>query len=1180
MADYYTREELTRKELLGDPNFVKDAQEFLLGRTKRSYDTDDKLFDAFVEHMRVGMINEVTALRDRSYVKKVDDDTKEQAGRLFLAFDRLGKGSTSTATMIGDYAQGLLAPSTALALIPYGGVAAKLGAKATTQGLAMGTRLLATQSIKRRAAHAAGTSALIEGGIGGIQGLAYASARKETGVDEYKDISVPLHGAFGAGLGAVTGGTIGGISGALAARHERKAALLPFAGTVRKEMDVVWGAAAKETLIAENKEARAMIKALKGRFKGQTRDPLPESMTTPGAALREVSSEDFRLTMKPEVLNNLEGAFTESLLAFGAKATDIGNKPITEILGNAMERQLTVAGKTKGSTVTPWQITTNQMDIIQTIQKKYGLTPHQFNQMFQSTFSDAGKQLAFASKMARHQGEAARKETELLLKKLPTDQLPPEIENLVPPSAIRSWIRNVDKFRLGTMTAQTATTARNASGGIGRLAGYLTDNMFQGGLELLDPTISAQARQRAKVKTTSGLRAFKALVWNPAEAQLLQRVFHATTPEKYTDLFRANADIAVAVGPGSKLANFGRKLNVLNTFVDNIGKRSVFYSELTTQVGGKKELDKILLNNTFEDIPVGQINNAIKAANQIAYQRTYKEKMYRPVTKRVGGVSVKVPLMGRKRIGGRDIETGEYEELALKDTPSDFLWFSDQAVSNAVKALSTPVTTPLLPFAKFLMNSLEFSYRHAPVVGMLRKGPVINKQKISEQLTGTALLYAAIQYRAAQGPTAEWWEEFNPDTGEYANALPIYAGFGVYMLFADLILRSTADIKDEKYWLFPPAPVIAGTKKYRERTAANWDRVLADPWYERMFSKKFFQDFLKGTLNASFRTGIGLEFTRKIADELSIIATTRDAEGKVTIGDTLWNDATKRALKRFGASYAGTFMVPFGEVRDLYAQYDPQYEEIRDPNAVVNSADLFMSLSLRALPMSSETVDGKPVFGTGKYFGLLPAPAGAETLAVAPTKVPGVVLRREGGLQKQFSGLGSVQVKNLLEEQLALYDIQKYKATPKITGVPPNSLHRKHKLLYQEYVRDILLPFLAGNPAYTTVPEDGDTDSSKRSKKRILMSQLSEMQSWTRSALAHQVNLAYNATPDNKQNQDELLHLLGIGFRGAGNSDVRKQAKAEFKRISGRNAANTGEQGVEDTRTLILMAKEISKEFR
>ena len=884
--------------------------------------------------------------------------------------------------------------------------------------------------------------------------------------------------------------------------------------------------------------------------------------------------------MKPEVLNNLEGAFTESLLAFGAKATDIGNKPITEILGNAMEKQLTVAGKTKGATVTPWQITTNQMDTIQIIQKKYGLTPHQFNQMFQSTFSDAGKQLAFASKMARHQGEAARKETEFLLQKLPTDKLPPEVENLVPPDAIRSWIKNMDLFRLGMMTTQTATTARNASGGVGRVAGYLTDNMFQGGLELLNPTISAQARQRAKARTTSGLRAFKALVWNPAEAKLLQRVFHDTTPERYTDLFRANADIAVSVGPGSKLANFGKKLNVLNTVVDNIGKRSVFYAELTTQVGGKKELDKILLNGTFGDIPVGQISNAIKAANQIAYQRTYKEKMYRPVTKRVGGVSVKVPLMGRARIGGKDIETGEYEKLALTDTPSDFLWFSDKTISNGIKALSTPWTTPMFPFPKFLMNSLEFSYRHAPIIGMLRKGPVISTQKISEQLTGMALLYAAIQVRAAQGPTAEWWETYNKDTGEYANALPIYAGFGPYMLFADMLLRSTAEIKDEKYWLFPPAPVIAGTEEYKKKTAANWDRVIADPYYEKMVKSEFGQEFLKATLGATFRTGIGLEFTRKIADELSNIATTRDAEGKITIGDTVWNPATKRALKRFGASYAGTFMVPIGEVRDLYAQYDPQYEEIRDPNAVVNSADLFMSLSLRALPMSSETVDGKPVFGTGKYFGLFPAPAGAETLAVAASKVPDEVLRREGGLQKQFSGLGSVQVKNLLEEQLALYGIPKYRATPKIAGGPPNSLNRKHKLLYQEYTRDILLPFLTGSTQYTYVGPGGDTDSIKRGKRRILRHQLSQMQAQTRVRLSEQVNRAYQMDSENKQNQEELLHLLVLDFRGAGNSDVRKQAKAEFKRISGRNAANTGEQGVEDTRTLILMAKEISKEFR
>ena len=87
MRNYFAGAKLKRQDLLRDQDFLKDAAEFLKGRTGREYDDNEKLFEAFVEHMRIASVNEVTAIRDLNYVKKADQASKDQAGRLYITFD-------------------------------------------------------------------------------------------------------------------------------------------------------------------------------------------------------------------------------------------------------------------------------------------------------------------------------------------------------------------------------------------------------------------------------------------------------------------------------------------------------------------------------------------------------------------------------------------------------------------------------------------------------------------------------------------------------------------------------------------------------------------------------------------------------------------------------------------------------------------------------------------------------------------------------------------------------------------------------------------------------------------------------------------------------------------------------------------------------------------------------------
>ena len=70
----YDQDNLNKDTLIKDTDFLDDAAAFLSDREGYTYnelDTDDKVYDAYMEHFRVQNVNEVTALKDMNQMMKV-----------------------------------------------------------------------------------------------------------------------------------------------------------------------------------------------------------------------------------------------------------------------------------------------------------------------------------------------------------------------------------------------------------------------------------------------------------------------------------------------------------------------------------------------------------------------------------------------------------------------------------------------------------------------------------------------------------------------------------------------------------------------------------------------------------------------------------------------------------------------------------------------------------------------------------------------------------------------------------------------------------------------------------------------------------------------------------------------------------------------------------------------------
>ena len=69
---YLDKENLSKKDLMEDGEFLSDAQSYLLKRTGNYYESSDEIYDAWIEQSRISNVNEVSAIQMPTKIKWAD----------------------------------------------------------------------------------------------------------------------------------------------------------------------------------------------------------------------------------------------------------------------------------------------------------------------------------------------------------------------------------------------------------------------------------------------------------------------------------------------------------------------------------------------------------------------------------------------------------------------------------------------------------------------------------------------------------------------------------------------------------------------------------------------------------------------------------------------------------------------------------------------------------------------------------------------------------------------------------------------------------------------------------------------------------------------------------------------------------------------------------------------------
>jgi len=1206
---YYQKESLTREDMLNDPEFLNDAFSFLQARTGRSITDKEERIDELMELMRVSQVNEVSAIQNLAHVRDTDDRGKALMGKMFLAYDK-SEGATGFWDKILDYGEGLItSPATvgaSLLAIPTlgGSLAVRGGAQAGVQATNVAVRKIiqagAGKFVRQQALRSAGRAAAVEAPLGALTMGTEAATRRETGREEFQDIDVLQETLLGGAIGGVTAGVLGGAAGAIAAKTKG------FKGLQRldkfyesKEARVKKGIVEREAQIKANPKDEELINDLAEKMMARTdKDPLNPEVVAKGQVLKRqmipifsrlgesprfategivkegdtVLREPAVFALDTEVMKNASAAAIEIIRRSGITDHEkIKTTRITEILHNALKDTVDGDYAVKiidGEEVSPW-------DDVFTVMRDYGLSPEEFSQVYMAEVSDAARILQQQSVVSRqmkdifgdklsgmhkdlsyisqHQHTQVSPNRRMAALPAPQEYLDNlkifagMVEEYSPERFLKDgWrvLKNMDKARLGLMTIQPATTIRNTANGVLRTFTFALDNLFHGAITG-DPK-----------RMLAGPRLFASLL-DPTEAQILKIIFSEEMPETAIQLYRKAADIEAAAGKQSRMVQVSRWLNGVNTYTDNAFKRAIFMSELVTRVG-KKELLRHIDEGRFTEIPdlEKHASEAMQEALSFTYQRGFK---------------------GQNKDGG---------------------WW-ERFGNGFLKMFNRPGLSMLVPFPRFTANSIEFMYKHAPLIGLadspmwLAKGKflgpraknqarlqqltpdgknsmgrqVITEEKgsdafnaalakenrarakeleslskqeegvrrnipkrIANQVTGLAMLYGAIQFRAQQGPTASWWEMYDEDTGKYKQSMAFYGPFAIYMLAADIIIKSSDFGKN----------LIVGDEGLKKQ----WENTAKQSVLQQLNMDRF-GEFLKAAAGPQFKTGMGGDWVRSFQNYVDEYSIATDA---LNPNDPNYQTQVDKANTRFADTIAGvmgnmaaTFLVPMGAVRDVMAGFDPEEWQGMKATDYISPADLFIKKALRALPINSE----------GEYFGIVSSeglakfvPFTGEGLAsqdiVTATKTPVTeAAQRREGVKRQVTGLTSPQEKNVLEQELERQNLKAYKLFPRI---PESSqLTRSIREYYQTQVAEEIIPYI-NSDEYQALPTHEKAENLAKHIKTYTSNPLGKLE----EILLYEYTDTKTGSPERKIAEDRLTEALQIKFRKS-NTYYRRKAIESFR---------------------------------
>tara|TARA_R110002073_G_scaffold123480_1_gene267167 strand:- start:20 stop:2575 length:2556 start_codon:yes stop_codon:yes gene_type:complete len=692
---------------------------------------------------------------------------------------------------------------------------------------------------------------------------------------------------------------------------------------------------------------------------------------------------DFDLRLKTDRLDRIAAATVELITEVGLDPKAIEGKRITDILADAIE----ATGK-KGKA---------GEDIYKDLLKKYELDFNDVAAMFAFEFSEAGRVLAIASAAKRNVKDFFNQVVKMSKKGTGGEAAEITARNKQVDKANKThnelWqgITNVDSARRGLMTIQPATTVRNTANATFRTAMHAFENMGQGIIQTSIGVVKSDSELiKAGVNSVfSPLSLVKYLAGNVDEGRAIQALFAEASPEAAQRLFRSMADVSLKAtdeeivnqkGITAGLLNATRYLNSINTLSDNTFKRAMFASELAKEVGGMRALNKIIVEGRFaSDITGEQFENATQRALELTYQKSFEK---------------------------------------------------GTLASGFIKVFSTPGPSLIIPFPRYIANSLEFTYEHAPLIGMFDLKPVFGAtgrtldKRIAQQLTGAGMLFGAVQLRASMGTDTKWYE-LKDGKGNLYDAKALYGPFASYMVVADAIFRANE---------------LAETAKQRlgedpEKTAIFIKQASVEMGREFQASKMGRELF-----KAAFGTQIkGVpQITSRIIDEYL-------QTGNLDIAGKLITDVA--------GNFFNSFTVGAGLAKDIMGTFDESYLVLADTQDV-NLLQRLIQRSLRSIPQ---------------------APIDGDKLA-RPTRL-GDVVRGSVPIIKQVTGLTPIAARNTIETELVKLNIEPYEFF-KVRASDPR-LRKAITQMYGEISEDLLIPFIRSK-TYNKTKEGMPTSISEK----------------------------------------------------------------------------------------------------
>lgn len=977
--NYYTKEDMNKEVLSQDEDFISDARKFLTERGSTSPEnmqSNEDVYDAFMEHFRYQDVNEVTAIRDYEYAQNGTEDQRANFGRVMDVYDNMADEKMSL-RKVGDYFGGIATAPSTIAGILTGG-AGKLASVAGQQGIKFGLRTLLSQSLKGGLKAGA-----VEGAIGTVQGAAQEGTRVETGLQERftggRTLTTGLGSAvIGGGVGAVTSGLLTPSAIKAARRLERIQEVdITKATEAKVKTDEVLKNASKEDLDSVEQALKSLkpeggkpsVSEASKKLKEQAKikkDPLDEADVASGKNIRKSLSESDTLTtsIPAELFQNISAA----AIQIRNKIKPQKGERITSAIARALRNE----------------------DIVSTditkILDEHNLSSEQFSLMYLSEVSDAGRTLQASGQVSKSVKTLLRDVDDLADEGL-TSVTGKEVEELVKQPKILNKVvgsvggtfRGLDQLRLGIMTSQPATAMRNTENAGFRVIIDAFTRSFNNVLNLRNPF--------------SGTFDVAKFLFNPYEAQVVKQIFQKDFPDAAGKLFREAADIEAASGFGGGLSTLGRKMNIMNTFSDNIFKRAVFVSSLRRNINDlnkSKASKKLLLTDAHKDII---IKGRLKQELGLDYKSSPD---YDKIVKSLNLDKQKFHTLetilesGNFKLIPDDILKKSIQdafEFTYQATPKGDNFFGQlgKGVISLHKAVPFVVSS-LLPFPRYVANQLKFVYEHTPLIGMLpldklRLGIETRaakgakgydwKDRTSKQLTGALLFTAAYAWRAKQGNTNKWYE-MTDSQGNVIDGRPLYGPFAPFMLAADILYRTQVG-----------QFVYDKTKG----TILEHDKPLEGTLPTFSF-KRYGTDIAQALLGSTFRTGMGLYALDKLWTDIS------SGSG----------EAWRKAAGEFVGNIGNTFMLPASVVKDFYSQYDEKSRYVPESKTGdTNFLDIVYNRATRALP-DFPIVDWT---GEGPYDKPLRTPfVTGDIKAVAP-------------LEKQMFGMTKRAPKNKFQKEIA-----------------------------------------------------------------------------------------------------------------------------------------------------------------